>query len=159
MDETNAKYAPGSLDLSTLVEVPEIGLQIDGEWYPYAPHFRWSLLERAKFAKSYERLLEIKRIPEPTQRDAVLYATAQRDILAMACPTVPGEVWEKLPGGDVQRDAVITDFLTKSGELAMQLVPKPLLDMMALQNIANLSTGEKPSRGSRPRTADGRKSG
>lgn len=138
---------PGRLDLTTLVDVPDIGVRIDGVDYLYSPHWRWSLLERSRFGTLYSEMLKIERKEgQATERDQKRFTDIQTELCQIVAPELPVEVIRALPS-DGQRSALIIDFLTKSGTQAATLIPKEHAAMLSLINTSQI--GVSSSRDSR----------
>lgn len=148
---TSDKIIPGNLNLSTLIDIPDIGLTIDGVDYKYSPHWRWSLLERSRFGWLYSEMLAVERKSNPTAKDLKRFTELQVTLCKLICPDLPEEVIKALPS-DAQRSAIIIDFLAKSGNQATTLIPKEHAAMMSL--IQTSMGGDSSSRGSKSSTEE-----
>lgn len=144
------------LNLETLVAVPDIGVTLDGQWFPYAPTTRWSLRERARFRAVYQQLSALETKPTPTATDEAKYDALRLDICKLIVPTAPPAKIEALL--DVQRGALLADFLSRSGEMLMQIVPLKHIGLMQVAaSMTSLGANSSPvSNGS---TADRRRGG
>jgi len=139
--------------------MPDIFVRVDGVDYAYAPHWRWSLLERSRFGKLFNDMVELERKDVPTERDMKRYMELQISLCMMVAPSLPEEVARALPS-DAQRLALIIDFLTKSGNQGTTLIPAPLAAMMSLMNQSNVRRiGDSSSPDSKPSTAATRQAG
>lgn len=141
---------PGNLSLETLVDLPDIGVEIDGKWYAYAPHWRWSLLERSKFGSMYRDMLAIERKDNPVAKDQQRFTELQIELCTFIS-NAPEDVIAALPS-DGQRSAMIIDFLTKSGAQAINLIPKEHQALLTWMNTSQVATGASSSPASKPRT-------
>lgn len=150
-EEQPAGIVPGQLDLSTLVDLPDIGVTVDEVFFAYSPHWRWSLLERSRFGSLYSEMLNLERKDNPSAKDQQRFSEIQTTLCTIICPDMPLDLIKSLPS-DAQRSAMIIDFLTKSGNQAASLIPREHANILALINTS-ARTGGPSSPDSKARTA------
>lgn len=111
---TQKEIPENVLDISTLIDPdPLLGCKINGEWYGYARRDLWSIRDRTKWGKYWERVQQIESKREELEDDDIkLYLDGLTNLIKLAVPDLPLEMARDI---DLEsKFAIILDFLART---------------------------------------------
>ncbi len=112
-----------TISLATVDDLPVNGVEVDGEFYPYANVHEWGLLDRAAFRRHYVAALEAEGVTDPDDDAQDRYSRDMRELTRLLVPTLPAQVARSL--SDAKQGAIHADALIRfGGTLQLILPPK-----------------------------------
>lgn len=103
------------LELNLTEDVPtedaELGVKINGTFYPYANLNEWGLAKRNRFASIWRQMEALEKKENPTEADEERYDDLTSEFIRVCLPSIPEEVVQAMKAS--HRTAISLDFLMR----------------------------------------------